>query len=102
MFIGRWIGWILLGAGLVGLGWDVVESLRGGTIVVGALGERWYTIDRSSLGLAQAVIQRYVWAELWDPGIATLLLWPAFLVLGVPGVVLAYVCRIRKKPSKFI
>ncbi|MSO64187.1 MAG: hypothetical protein EXQ85_00005 [Alphaproteobacteria bacterium] len=102
MIVGRWVGWILLGAGLVALGWDVVESVRTESLVVADLGARWFLIDRFSLGLMQAVIQRYILPELWDPVITTLLLWPAFLVLSVPGVVLSYVCRVRKKHTWFI
>jgi len=38
------------------------------------------------LNIFQAIIQRYVWAYLWDPIAQTLLLLPVFPVLGTIGL----------------
>jgi len=102
MAIGRWIGWILLGAALVSLGWDAVRSVQESSLIVSPLGEQWYRIDAASLGLTQAVVQRYVWPPLWDPGITTVLLWPGWLVLGIPGALLSWFCRVRRRNTWFI
>ncbi len=54
-----------------------------------ALGQIWYVLDVDSLGLSQAIIQRYIFPPLWDPVISTMLLWPGWaywsvlLALGV-------------------
>ena len=53
-----------------------------------ALGQMWFDRDPSSLNLAQAVIERYVWPPLWDPVILTVLRWPAWAVLGLPALIL--------------
>ena len=53
-------------------------------------GEFWFTLHVGSLNLAQAVIQRYIHPALWDPVIDGLLQWPAWSLLGAPGVVLAF------------
>jgi len=72
-------------------GWDVLASASGGA-ANGAglrpLGELWYRIDPGSLNLVQAVIERYIWPPLWDPGIVTVLQQPALAVFGVPAAVL--------------
>jgi|DewCreStandDraft_4_1066084.scaffolds.fasta_scaffold146790_2 hypothetical protein len=81
----RVLGWLLMAAAASALaydlaGWSGAEALR-----LSALGELWFKLDRASLNLAQAVVQRYVWPQLWDPGIVTVLLLPAVLVFAVPG-----------------
>jgi hypothetical protein len=81
----RALGWLLIAAATAALvydlvGWSGAEPLR-----LGTLGELWFRIDRASLNLAQAAIQRYVWPKLWDPAIVTVLLLPAVLVFAIPG-----------------
>ena len=62
-----------------------------------ALGQLWYQLDRSSLNLVQAVIQRYIHPFLWDPIIVTILLSWAFAVLMILGVLLLAVFRKRAR-----
>jgi hypothetical protein len=50
-----------------------------------ALGSRWYGLSPGSLNLSQAIIERYVWPPLWNPGITTILLWPAWALPLVFG-----------------
>jgi hypothetical protein len=65
-----------------------------------ALGQLWYDLNRSSLNLVQAVVQRYLHPYLWDPIIVTVLLWWAFAVLMVLGVlILALSGRRTRTPS---
>ncbi len=103
MIVGRVIGWILLIAAIAVLARDVFVWLDTGSLAMITAGELWFRIDNSSLNLVQAVIQRYVFPALWDPVIVTVLLWPAFLVIGVPGLLLSWLCRprIRRKPGMF-
>jgi hypothetical protein len=53
-----------------------------------ALGQLWFDLNRSSLNLVQAVVQRYIHPFLWDPIIVTLLLCWAFAVLMVLGLLI--------------
>ena len=46
------------------------------------------SFSRSSLNLVQAVVQRYISPFLWDPIIVTILLWWAFAVLMVLGLLI--------------
>ena len=92
MLIGRIIGWIFVTAAIAILARDLFVWISSGTFKLIAAGELWFTLDNGSLNLLQAVTQRYLFPELWDPVIVTVLLWPAFLVTGVPGFVLVYLC----------
>jgi hypothetical protein len=86
--IGRLIGWIFILAGLAVLARDVfvwIDTKHWAPIAVGQL---WFDLDRSSLNLVQAVVQRYIHPVLWDPIIVTVLLWWAFAVLMVLGLLI--------------
>jgi hypothetical protein len=61
------------------------------------MGKLWYQLSPGSLNLMQAVIERHVWKTLWDPIILTVLLQPVWLVLGIPGLLLALLARSRKR-----
>ena len=97
MIVGRIVGWIFFILALVALGADIVGSLAARAIEITPLGQQWFEINRASIGLAQAVIQRYVLPELWDPIIVTVLLWPTWAVFGVLGLILIYAFRRRKR-----
>ena len=97
MIVGRIIGWVLVAAALAALGADIVASLAARSLDITPLGQHWFELHRASLGLAQAAVQRYLLPQLWDPVIQTVLLWPTWAVFGVPGAVLAYLCRRRRR-----
>jgi hypothetical protein len=93
MIIGRFIGWLLLLVALIVLVRDLIGWLDTGSFQLMVAGELWHNISPTSLELAQPAIQRHVAAWLWEPVIVTVLLWPAALVLGIPGIVLLWLCR---------
>jgi hypothetical protein len=95
MVVWRAIGWLLFLAGLSVLGRDVIAWFETRVWTPIALGELWYDLDRSSLNLVQAVIQRYVSAFLWDQIIVRLLLCWAFAVLIAVGAVILLLARRR-------
>ena len=97
MIVGRLIGWVALLAGAAvlvrdGLVW--IDTKHWAPI---ALGQLWYELNRSSLNLVQAVIQRYIHPFLWDPIILTILLFWAFAVLMILGVLLLALFRKRAR-----
>ncbi|MGE0257047.1 MAG: hypothetical protein AB7N54_04840 [Alphaproteobacteria bacterium] len=100
MIVGRTIGYVLLLAAVAAFAYDAAAWYDTGAFAPQAAGELWFRVHHASLNLAQAVIQRYVDARLWDPVIVTVLLWPAFAVLGVPGLLLAWLFRRRRPPPK--
>ena len=77
---------------MAALGYEIWLSVQAGAYRMVAAGELWYRLDPGSLNLSQAVIQRYVHPSVWEPGIVTLLRWPAWALLGAPGVVLVLAC----------
>src|SRR5215467_10866704 len=86
--IARLIGWIIFLAGVSLLVRDTfvwIDTKRWAPI---ALGQLWYDLNRSSLNLVQAVVQRYIHPFLWDPIIVTILLCWAFAVLTVLGLLI--------------
>ncbi len=97
MIIGRVIGWILVIAGIGILARDIVVWTQVGSLIFVTTGELWFALHNGSLNLVQAITQRYIFPQLWDPIFVTVLLWPAFLVIGVPGLVLSYAFRRRPR-----
>lgn len=95
----RIIGWILLALSLILIGHEALNALEGEGYNLIALGQLWFMIDQSmdtgSLNVTQAVIQRYVSVWLWEAVIQNILIAPSWLVLGIPGLLLAWVGRDR-------
>ena len=86
--IAHWTGGGLLVLGIAALAYEVLLALQTGDYRMLAAGELWYVLDRSSLNLVQVVIQRLVYPALWDPVLASILMWPAWSLLGGPGAFL--------------
>ena len=78
------LGWLLIVAAAAAAAWDLLGPRAAGAPRLRPAGQLWYEIDSGSLNLVQAVIERYVWAPLWDPAIATVLLAPAPLIVSDP------------------
>ena len=99
MIVGRVVGWVLVvvAAAVLILGVIVVVSGQSPGAVAGAV---WFELHSDSLNLAQAVTQRYILPQLWDPVAIAVLNWPLWLavaavtvVLGAPGLVLVRLFR---------
>jgi len=99
VIIGRIIGWALLAIGLMLIGSELLASLNAGEWAPQLLGQLWFEFDSESLNFTQAIIQRYLLPQLWDPVIIELLLWPAWVVFIVPGIVLSFI--FRKRTNRF-
>jgi len=102
MLILRVLGvWLMLLA-IVALVYDGTRMLAdNGALVFTSLGEHWYTIHPQSLNTAQAGIERHVSPFLWDPVMTTVLLTPAWIVVGVLGALLYLLGYRRKKLDVF-
>ena len=78
----------VLGVAVLGIGawlWFAGQDL------VQPLGRVWFTVHGASLNLLQAIIQRYVYADMWDAVFVPFLLlpaWKAFAVLIIGCVVI--------------
>nr|WP_321455054.1 hypothetical protein [uncultured Cohaesibacter sp.] len=91
-FIGLWI----CALSLLALVLDGVRSIAANRIVMKSLGETWFEINRESLNLVQAVIQRNVHPLVWDPVAQWILLTPAWIVVGIIGLLFVYLGRKRR------
>ncbi len=98
---GRILGWLLLVLTCLAGGAEIVASLESGAWQPLALGQVWYDLDRGSLNLMQAVVQRHLHPTIWDPGIIELLQWPAWLVSLIPAVFLLLLCRRKRRRRSF-
>jgi hypothetical protein len=92
----RLIGWLLIVAALAVLLYAAWRWHQTGAWRMIPAGQLWFDLDRNSLLLAQPAIERHVARWLWSPVIATILQWPAWAVLGVPGIVLLLIGRRRQ------
>ena len=97
MMVGRLIGLLVLLSGLAVLVRDLIAWADTGHFAPIVLGQLWFNLAPASLNLVQAVIQRYVFPALWEPGITTLLLLWAAPALILPGGVLLILCRRRER-----
>ncbi|MEM8842681.1 MAG: hypothetical protein AAGD47_12980 [Pseudomonadota bacterium] len=97
----RVLGVIIVMAGIGLAVADLVISLGSGQgVQLHALGWWWAAIDRDSLLLLQPAVERHLSPALWDPGIQTLLEWPAAPQLMVLGAALWGIGRLlRRKPA---
>jgi hypothetical protein len=97
--LGCGIGAVLLVLAVAGGLVQVVMSLRGSGVPLSA-GWLWFQIDGNSLVGFQALIEKRVSPALWTP-IQTVLTWPVWLALGIPGPALALSCLAlrRREPS---
>ena len=98
--LGRLIGWIIFLAGLSVLVRDVMVWIDTKDWAPIALGQLWFDLNRSSLNLVQAVVQRYIHPFLWDPIIVSILLCWAFAVLMVLGVLILAVSGRRARQRR--
>ncbi len=99
-FIGQ--GFIVLGAALLAFG---AWLWFAGNDMTQAAGQLWFTLDKESLNTAQVVVQRYLYADLWDwiavpllqrpAGLAVAILVVVFIVIG--GLILLAARRRRSR-----
>ncbi len=100
-FFGLLLGLLLLLAASGCLAYDLAALAAERPFRLTPLGQIWYDLDRASLNGFQVLIERYVWAPLWQSGVSTVLQWPAVFVFLAPGLVLVPLCwRRRRGPRR--
>ena len=99
-FLSRFVGlWLVAGA-LVALVVDATKSIAASHLTVTALGEAWGAINLPSLLATQQFVQQSIdpaigrW--LWDPVVQSILLLPAWFVLGALGFLFTWLGRRRR------
>jgi hypothetical protein len=82
----RIIGLLLLALALAVIVLEALGYFEFGDWTLIVFGEIAFRLFPEWLNLAQAIIQRYVAGWVWDPGVQTFLLWPAWPILGGLGL----------------
>ncbi len=93
----RTLGIILLLFATVTLVIDGTKTLSKGQLCVTPFGEQWLLFNRDSLRAAKKAVEDQIHPLLWDPIIATLLLWPSWVILGGLGILFYWIGRKRYK-----
>ncbi|HEY2890875.1 MAG TPA: hypothetical protein VGJ31_09620 [Dongiaceae bacterium] len=97
MVVLRVIGWLLIVAALLALGWDLFFWIHSGQFEFQSAEAAWHGVSPGSMDRIQALIENHLWKTLWNPVIETVLRLPLWLVLGIPGLLLAFLARTRRR-----
>ena len=89
----RILGTWLIGLALVLAVIDGTKSLGASRLVLTSLSQIWNSLNPASLATVEAFFDSRYFADLLDGLMAALLSYPAFAVIGVPGIVLALLGR---------
>ncbi|CAN0600082.1 unnamed protein product [Laminaria digitata] len=92
----RIIGTWLLGMAVIPLIIDGTRSLAASTIVFTSLGETWATIHADSLVEVRNFLASRFFGPLLESAIEFILALPGWLVLAIPGVLIAWMGRTRR------
>ena len=82
------VGWLMVFAASIALLYEVIVAIDSGAYRIIPVGEIWFDLHVPSLNFVQAIVQRYIHPWLWDPLLTSILLQPAWSLLGAPGAIL--------------
>jgi len=98
----RIFGYLLLLTGLAALGAEILKSLEAGAWTPVALGQRWIDLfGFQSMQSIQVGLQRYVHPDLWSYVVQPVFEAPAWIPLGVLGLILIVFARRRRQRRMF-
>lgn len=80
---------------------DVTRSLAAGRPTVTAAAEHWAKLSPATFDNARSGVQRHTHRLVWDYGVREVLRMPSWALLGIIGLVLAYVGRRRRRVNIF-
>ncbi|MFQ5985618.1 MAG: hypothetical protein ACE5LL_08925 [Alphaproteobacteria bacterium] len=97
MVVGRILGWALVVFALAAAVVEIIGLIHTGSYDVLAAGEFWSRLNANSLVGFGAFVEQTISPALWFDVFLPLLGLPTWLVLGLPGGVLAVVFRARRQ-----
>jgi hypothetical protein len=100
-FVLRFLARPLLLIAVVALVYDGTRALAGSGLVITSVIEHWQTMAPASLEAVKAAIAR-VHPVVWDAALLRLLKLPAWLVVGICGLLLAWLGRKRQQANVFV
>ena len=80
-FVFRLAALLVLAVAVIMAVLDATRSIAAGALVLTPLGQSWFSVSPGTLNLAQALIQRYLAPEIWDPFMIWVLTLPGFAVM---------------------
>lgn len=92
----RLLGTWLVGVALILIIIDGTKSLGANAFVVTSLGDTWTMLHTQSLEQLREFLATRFFGPVLDVVVNALLTFPAWLVLGVPGIFLAWLGRSRR------
>ncbi len=96
-FLFRFLGLISLAAGFILVVYDGTKSIAGNAIFLTTARALWELINPGGLAKLRPLIEPYAGGLLWDPVTVSILATPAWILLGLFGILLLLLGR-RKKP----
>jgi hypothetical protein len=93
----RVIGWLLIVAALLALGWDFFLWIHDGHFGLSSAGRLWYTVWPRGFNFAEHAIAGVTSKSFWDSVNRAVLAQPMLLVAGVPGLLLVLIARRRRR-----
>jgi peptidoglycan/LPS O-acetylase OafA/YrhL len=96
-FLLRFLGLLCLAAAFILVIYDGTKSIAGNRFYFTTVRTLWELLNPNSLAQVRPVLSRYVDGVLWDPGMVTVLSWPAWSLLGCFGILFLLAGR-KKKP----
>jgi hypothetical protein len=97
----RIVGTWLLGLALILLVIDGTKSLGANGLVLTSFAQAWTGLHEPSLAGVQSFFRSRFFAELLDGVLDALLSYPAFVVVGVPGIILVLLGR-RPRRERYV
>ena len=99
--LSRILGTWLLGLALILIVVDGTKSLAANAVVMTPLEEIWGLLNSASIEAVRSFFASRFFGDLLRPGFEAMLAYPAFAVIGIPGLLLALAGRSRY-PRRFI
>jgi hypothetical protein len=96
-FVLRFLGLICLAGAFILVIYDGTKSIAGNRIFFTTVRTLWELLNPNSLAQLKPLVSPYAHGMLWDPGMVTVLAWPAWSLLGCFGILLILLGR-KKKP----
>ena len=93
----RVIGWLLIAAALLALGWDLFLWFHDGHFTPSPAGRLWYIVWPHSFNFVEHTISELISKSFWDSAVMAVLKQPMLFVAGIPGLLLALVARRRRR-----
>jgi len=96
-FFFRFLGLLCLAAAFILIIYDGTKSIAASRFYFTTVRTLWELLNPSSLAQLRPLLSPYLNGSLWDPGMVTVLAWPAWSLLGAFGILLILLGR-KKKP----